>query len=249
MPKSLPIPAVRAIARAPQNVTRAVARRTFAPPALAPIAPEGRTLDFASEPRPRARASSTTDEGITHAFSYGHDGHIRGASRTPPSAASTGTSPSSSAPIASIRHLASSVAGTSDFNIWTFNSRVFPRHRRPPVRLGDRVRIRIANLTVTNHPIHCTATICGDLTDGGWVPERAGRRRRWMARSARCRAIEFVANAGRLGLPLPQVTWHGERHGPSSVKKLIGMHERVLSNAISRAAPSSRWPWAPTAWR
>jgi cytochrome b561 len=33
------IPAVRAIAQAPQNVTRAVARRTFAPPALAPTAP------------------------------------------------------------------------------------------------------------------------------------------------------------------------------------------------------------------
>ena len=39
VPKSLPMPAVRAIASAPQNVTRAVARRTFAPPALAPIAP------------------------------------------------------------------------------------------------------------------------------------------------------------------------------------------------------------------
>ena len=33
------MPAVRAIANAPQNVTRAVARRTFAPPAFAPIAP------------------------------------------------------------------------------------------------------------------------------------------------------------------------------------------------------------------
>ena len=34
------MPAVRAIASAPQNVTRAVAGRTFAPPALAPIAPK-----------------------------------------------------------------------------------------------------------------------------------------------------------------------------------------------------------------
>ena len=39
VPNNFPIPAVRAIANAPQNVTRAVARRTFAPPALAPIAP------------------------------------------------------------------------------------------------------------------------------------------------------------------------------------------------------------------
>jgi hypothetical protein len=39
VPKTFPIPAVRAIANAPQNVTRAVARRMFAPPAFAPIAP------------------------------------------------------------------------------------------------------------------------------------------------------------------------------------------------------------------
>ena len=36
VPKSLPMPAVRAIANAPQNVTRTVARRTFAPPAISP---------------------------------------------------------------------------------------------------------------------------------------------------------------------------------------------------------------------
>src|ERR1700680_2616728 len=39
VPKNFPIAAVRAIANAPQNVTRAVPRRTFAPPTLAPIAP------------------------------------------------------------------------------------------------------------------------------------------------------------------------------------------------------------------
>ena len=39
MPKSEPMPAVSAIASAPQKVTRTVARTTLAPPALAPIAP------------------------------------------------------------------------------------------------------------------------------------------------------------------------------------------------------------------
>src|ERR1017187_7864635 len=39
VPNNLPIPAVRAIANAPQNVTRTVARRIFAPPTFAPIAP------------------------------------------------------------------------------------------------------------------------------------------------------------------------------------------------------------------
>lgn len=39
VPKRLPIPAVAAMARAPQNVTLAVARMISAPPALAPTAP------------------------------------------------------------------------------------------------------------------------------------------------------------------------------------------------------------------
>src|SRR6185436_10757120 len=39
LPKIAPMPAVRAMANAPQNVTRTVALRIFAPPALAPIAP------------------------------------------------------------------------------------------------------------------------------------------------------------------------------------------------------------------
>lgn len=39
VPNTFPIPAVSAIAKAPQKVTRAAARRMFAPPAFAPMAP------------------------------------------------------------------------------------------------------------------------------------------------------------------------------------------------------------------
>src|SRR5215475_4206376 len=41
-----------------------------------------------------------------------------------------------------------------DFNLWAFNSRVFPGIDHLVVRRGDRVRVRIGNLTMTNHPIH-----------------------------------------------------------------------------------------------
>ena len=40
-----------------------------------------------------------------------------------------------------------------DFNLWTINSRVFPGVDSMNVRQGDRVRIRMGNLTMTNHPI------------------------------------------------------------------------------------------------
>ena len=84
-----------------------------------------------------------------------------------------------------------------DFNLWTFNSRVFPGIDPMVVRKGDRVRIRVGNLSMTNHPIHLHGhefEVTG--TDGGWVPKSA----RWPEVSAdvavgQMRAIEFVANA------------------------------------------------------
>ncbi len=84
-----------------------------------------------------------------------------------------------------------------DFNLWTWNSRVFPGISPLVVRQGDRVRIRIGNLTMTNHPSHLhghSFEVTG--TDGGWVPEAA----RWPEATidvgvGQIRTIEFVADA------------------------------------------------------
>jgi len=39
---------------------------------------------------------------------------------------------------------------------------------------GDKVRIRMANLSMTNHPIHLHGVeFIVSCTDGGWVPEQA----------------------------------------------------------------------------
>jgi len=62
----------------------------------------------------------------------------------------------------------------TDFNMWTWNSRVFPGIDPLPARLGDRVRVRMGNLTMTNHPIHLHGhTLAVTCTDGGWIPESA----------------------------------------------------------------------------
>jgi hypothetical protein len=62
----------------------------------------------------------------------------------------------------------------TEFNLWTWNSRVFPGIDHLVARQGDRVRVRVGNLTMTNHPIHMHGphfeVTC---TDGGWVPETA----------------------------------------------------------------------------
>jgi len=82
-----------------------------------------------------------------------------------------------------------------DFNLWTFNSRAFPGIDPMVAGIGERVRIRVGNLTMTNHPIHLHGhefEVVG--TDGGWVPPSA----RWPEVTAdvavgQMRAIEFVA--------------------------------------------------------
>jgi manganese oxidase len=65
------------------------------------------------------------------------------------------------------------VAEMTDFNIWTWNCRVLPGIDPLPMRLGDRVRVRMGNLTMTNHPIHphghhfsmnCTSIVTKSIT-------------------------------------------------------------------------------------
>ena len=46
------------------------------------------------------------------------------------------------------------VSEMTEFNLWTFNSRVFPGLDPLVAKTGERVRIRVGNLTMTNHPIH-----------------------------------------------------------------------------------------------
>ncbi|MCR4320131.1 MAG: copper oxidase [Candidatus Brocadiaceae bacterium] len=85
----------------------------------------------------------------------------------------------------------------TDFNLFTFNSRVFPGTAPLVVRLGDRVRIRVANLSMDSHPIHLhgySFKITG--TDGGWIPATG----QWPETTVNVppgttRDIQFVANA------------------------------------------------------
>jgi FtsP/CotA-like multicopper oxidase with cupredoxin domain len=126
----------------------------------------------------------------------------------------------------------------TDFNLWTWNSRVFPGIDPLVARTGDRVRIRIGNLTMTNHPIHMHGPhfeVTG--TDGGWVPKSA----RWPEVSidvgvGQMRAIEFDAIAGDWALHC-----HKSHHtmGPMShqAANLVGVDQRALAERIARLVP------------
>lgn len=126
-----------------------------------------------------------------------------------------------------------------EFNLFTFNSRVFPGIDPLIVRQNDRVRIRIGNLTMTSHPIHLHGhefVVAG--TDGGWTPPGS----RWPEVTTdvavgQMRAIEF--DATDLG------DWafhcHKSHHTMNAmgheVPTMIGIDHRGIAKQITSLVP------------
>ena len=133
------------------------------------------------------------------------------------------------------------VTEMTDFNIWTFNARVFPGIDVLPVRLGDRVRIRIGNLTMTNHPIHLHGHhFAVSCTDGGWVPESA----QWPETTTdvpvgAIRAVDFTADAPGDWAFHCHKSHHTMNAMGHQVVNVIGLRQRDLSGALRRAAPTA----------
>jgi manganese oxidase len=126
-----------------------------------------------------------------------------------------------------------------DFNLWSWNSRVFPGIDSLNVRQGDKVRIRVGNLTMTNHPIHLHGhefQVTG--SDGGpWplaarVPEVTTD-----IGVGQMRQFEFLADE--------EGDWsfhcHKSHHTMNAmghnVPTLIGVDHRGLVGKLQRAVP------------
>jgi len=132
------------------------------------------------------------------------------------------------------------VSEMTDFNMWTWNSRVFPGIDPLPVRLGDRVRVRTGNLSMTNHPIHLHGHhFSVTCTDGGWVPESA----RWPEATidvpvGTIRAIEFIAdNPGDWPFHCHK-SHHTMNAMGHNVRNFIGAEtKRDLVDAVRKLAP------------
>jgi FtsP/CotA-like multicopper oxidase with cupredoxin domain len=133
------------------------------------------------------------------------------------------------------------VAEMTDFNIWTFNTRVFPGIDSLPMRLGDHVRIRIGNLTMTNHPIHLHGHhFAVSCTDGGWVPETA----QWPETTidvpvGAVRAVDFVADAPGDWAFHCHKSHHTMNAMGHQVVNLIGLRRDNLRQALNHASPGA----------
>ncbi|CAN5673064.1 copper oxidase [soil metagenome] len=124
-------------------------------------------------------------------------------------------------------------------NLWTWNSRAFPGIDPIVCRQGDRVRIRIGNLTMTNHPIHIHGhefEVTG--TDGGWIPKTA----RWPEVTTdiavgQMRAIEFDAtDVGDWAFHCHK-SHHTMNAMGHDIPNMIGVDHRKVVNKIIRIIP------------
>jgi FtsP/CotA-like multicopper oxidase with cupredoxin domain len=127
----------------------------------------------------------------------------------------------------------------TDMNLWTWNSRVFPGIDPLVVNQGDRVRVRVGNLTMTNHPIHMHGyDFKVTCTDGGWVPPSA----QWPEVSidipvGAMRAFEFDA----VHLGDWAIHCHKSHHTMNAmghdVPTFIGVDKRKLTGMIREHQP------------
>ena len=126
-----------------------------------------------------------------------------------------------------------------DFNLWAWNSRIFPGVDSLNVRHNDRVRVRIGNLTMTNHPIHLHGhefVVSG--TDGGpTTPESRWTEVTTDIAVGQMRQIDFLADE--------EGDWafhcHKSHHTMNAmghdVPTLIGMDHSAVAKQVTDLIP------------
>jgi hypothetical protein len=126
-----------------------------------------------------------------------------------------------------------------DFNLWAWNSRIFPGIDPLVVGHKDRVRLRVGNLTMTNHPIHIHGHeffVTG--TDGGPTP----RGSRWPEVTVdvavgQMRQMEFLADEEgdwAFHCHKSHHTMNAMGHG---VPTMIGVDHREVVKDITKLIP------------
>lgn len=127
----------------------------------------------------------------------------------------------------------------TDFNLFTFNSRIFPGTTPLVVRLGQRVRIRFANLSMDSHPIHIhgvhwfmTATDGGDTPLSARLPETTIN-----VPPGTTRTVEFIANAEGDWAMHCHKAHHAMNQMSHAVPNLTGVSQAGLEDKISAQLP------------
>lgn len=126
----------------------------------------------------------------------------------------------------------------TDFNIFTFNSKVYPGTDALVAQTGERVRLRIGNVSQESHPIHLHGhSFKVVATDGGDIPETA----QWpettvLVAPGQTRDIEFIANPGDWALHCHR------RHHPMNAMghdspNLLGVKQGKSEQKVKKLIP------------
>ncbi len=128
----------------------------------------------------------------------------------------------------------------SDFNVLTINAKSYPGTAPLVVKMGERVRIRIGNLSaMDHHPIHLHGYAFEEIaTDGGVIPKSARRPETTvLVPTGSTRTIEFVAhNPGDWAMHC-HMTHHVMTQMGHDVPNMIGVDPQALNRRISPLLP------------
>jgi FtsP/CotA-like multicopper oxidase with cupredoxin domain len=127
----------------------------------------------------------------------------------------------------------------TEFDLWTFNSKVYPAIEPMVVKTGQRVRIRLGNLSMWNHPLHLHGhqfLVTG--SDGGrwpkalWRPEVTE-----IVGVGQTRDIEFIATPGDWAFHchMAHHTMNAMGHG---IPNTLGVDQSKLEERIHSMLPS-----------
>ena len=127
-----------------------------------------------------------------------------------------------------------------DFNMFTFNARAFPGTEPLVVKLGERVRIRLANASpMSHHPIHLHGYQFEiTQTDGGQIPESA----QWPETTAltavgSTRTFDFIADEPGDWALHCHMTHHVMNQMGHEFGNMIGVNTEGLNQKIRRFLP------------
>lgn len=126
-----------------------------------------------------------------------------------------------------------------DFNLFTFNGKVYPATDPLVVRTGQRVRLRFGNLSMDSHPIHIHGFRFGVTgTDGGSIPPSA----QWPETTVAVpvgatRDVEFVADTpGDWALHCHK-THHTMNQMTHGLPIMLGVDQSKTEKAIEKLLP------------
>ena len=128
-----------------------------------------------------------------------------------------------------------------EFNVLTFNGKAFPATEPLMIGRGERVRIRLGNLSPTDHhPIHLHGlSFKVTATDGGYVPESAqfGETAVIVPVGA-VRVIEFVPEVSGDWPMHCHMTHHVMMQMGHGLPNMVGADTRTLDRRMSRVLPN-----------